>query len=284
MKNFISVAVISLLSIYTALAQSTEVSGTVSDTSGEPVPGAAVMITGSTIGTMTDIDGKFVLGLKNEPSDNATLTVSSIGFKNAVVPMAGQSVFNIVLENDQNIIEETVVIGYSTIKKKDLTGSIASVDGNKIQSRQTTSVSGALQGAMPGVTVTRSSSTPGVIADVIVGALGQNPNPIVLLIVIFVVGCVLTNFMSNTATTALMVPIATSLASNLGADPRSMIIATVIACSCAYATPIGMPANTMVVGLGGYKFRDYVKSGLPLIAVSFVLCIILLPILFPFYG
>lgn len=123
-----------------------------------------------------------------------------------------------------------------------------------------------------------------LIADVIVGALGSNPNPTVLLIVIFVVGCALTNFMSNTATTALMVPIATSLAQNLGADPRSMVIATVIACSCAYATPIGMPANTMVVGLGGYKFRDYVKAGLPLIAVSFVICVVLLPILFPFYG
>lgn len=123
-----------------------------------------------------------------------------------------------------------------------------------------------------------------LVADAIVGALGANPNPIVPLIVVFVVGRALTNFMSNTATTALMVPIASSLAQSLGADPRSMIIATVIACSCAYATPIGMPANTMVVGLGGYKFNDYVKAGLPLIAVSFVICIVLLPLLFPFYG
>ncbi len=122
-----------------------------------------------------------------------------------------------------------------------------------------------------------------LIADTIVGALGEHPNPIILLLVIFIVGCVLTNFMSNTATTALMVPIAVSLAQSLGADPRSMIIATVISCSCAYATPIGMPANTMVVGLGGYKFNDYVKSGLPLILVSFVICMVLLPILYPFF-
>ena len=122
-----------------------------------------------------------------------------------------------------------------------------------------------------------------LIADTIVGALGSSPNPMILLLVIFIVGCALTNFMSNTATTALMVPIATSLAASLGADPRSMIIATVIACSCAYATPIGMPANTMVVGLGGYRFNDYVKGGLPLILISFVICMVLLPVLFPFY-
>ena len=122
-----------------------------------------------------------------------------------------------------------------------------------------------------------------MIADKIGGLLGSNPNPILLLLVIFLVTCVLTNFMSNTATTALMIPIAVSLANSLGADPRSVVIATVIAGSCAYATPIGMPANTMVVGLGGYKFKDYVKSGLPLILVSFAICMILLPILFPFY-
>lgn len=122
-----------------------------------------------------------------------------------------------------------------------------------------------------------------VVADAIIGLLGSTPNPLILLFVIFIVGCTLTNFMSNTATTAIMVPIAASLAKNLGADPRAMIIATVIACSCAYATPIGMPANTMVVGLGGYKFKDYVKAGLPLIFVSFVISMVLLPILFPFY-
>ena len=122
-----------------------------------------------------------------------------------------------------------------------------------------------------------------LIADKIVGLLGANSNPIVLLLVIFIVTCALTNFMSNTATTALMIPIAVSLANNLGADPRAVVIATVIAGSCAYATPIGMPANTMVVGLGGYKFKDYVKSGLPLILFSFAICMILLPILFPFF-
>ena len=122
-----------------------------------------------------------------------------------------------------------------------------------------------------------------MIAGKVIGALGENPSPLLFTFVVFILCCVMTNFMSNTATTALMVPIASSLAASLGADPRSMIIATVIACSCAYATPIGMPANTMVVGLGGFKFKDYVKAGLPLILISFVICMVLLPVLFPFY-
>ena len=100
------------------------------------------------------------------------------------------------------------------------------------------------------LTLAKALDTTGageLIADKIVGLLGADPNPIVLLLVIFIVTCALTNFMSNTATTALMIPIAVSLANNLGADPRAVVIATVIAGSCAYATPIGMPADGVQV-------------------------------------
>ena len=136
------------------------------------------------------------------------------------------------------------------------------------------------------LTLAKALDTTGageLIADKIVGLLGADPNPIVLLLVIFIVTCALTNFMSNTATTALMVPIAVSLANSLGADPRAVVIATVIAGSCAYATPIGMPANTMVVTAGGYTFKDYAKAGVPLILVATVVSMILLPILYPFF-
>lgn len=122
-----------------------------------------------------------------------------------------------------------------------------------------------------------------VIADTIIAHLGENPSPYMLLIVILVISSVMTNFMSNTATTALLVPIGLSIATRINADPRAVLMAMVIGGSCAYATPIGMPANTMVLGLGGYKFKDYVKAGGPLVIISVVISAILLPIFFPFY-
>lgn len=121
------------------------------------------------------------------------------------------------------------------------------------------------------------------IANTVIGMLGENASPFALLVAVFMISCVLTNFMSNTATTALLVPIGVSIAASMGADPRAVLMATVIGGSCAYATPIGMPANTMVLAAGGYKFRDYVKAGLPLIIVSVAVSLILLPIFFPFF-
>ncbi|HDF2355633.1 TPA: SLC13/DASS family transporter [Klebsiella michiganensis] len=122
-----------------------------------------------------------------------------------------------------------------------------------------------------------------LVADHVIGMLGQNSSPFMLLVVVFALSIIMTNFMSNTATVALLVPVSLSIAAGMGADPRAVLMATVIGSSCAYATPIGMPANMMVLSAGGYKFVDYAKSGIPLIIVSTIVSLILLPILFPFH-
>ena len=122
-----------------------------------------------------------------------------------------------------------------------------------------------------------------MIAEKVIGALGSDPSPYILTLVVFLLCCVMTNFMSNTATTALMVPICLSIAQRIEADPRAVLMSCVIGGSCAYATPIGMPANTMVVGVGGYRFMDFVKAGFPLIIIATVVSMIILTIAFPFF-
>ena len=122
-----------------------------------------------------------------------------------------------------------------------------------------------------------------MIANKVIGLLGDNPSPYLLTFVVFMLCCVLTNFMSNTATTALMAPICLSIATGIGADPSAVLMACVIGGSCAYATPIGMPANTMVIGAGGYTFKDYAKAGVPMILVATIVSMILLPIMYPFF-
>ncbi|PLL38115.1 cation transporter, partial [Klebsiella michiganensis] len=122
-----------------------------------------------------------------------------------------------------------------------------------------------------------------IMARSIIDLLGHQASPFLLLSAVLIISCILTNFMSNTATAALLMPIGLSIANSMGADPRAVLMAIVIGCSCAYATPVGTPANMMIFSAGGYKFVDYVKVGLPLILISVIVSFILLPIFFPFY-
>lgn len=138
-------------------------------------------------------------------------------------------------------------------------------------------------GMLPVAIALEKTGAGTVIATTVIGFLGSDPSPMLMLIVLFTISCVLTQFMSNTATTALIAPIAVSISQAMGADPRAVLMAIVVGGSCAYATPIGMPANTMVYGPGGYKFLDYTKAGLPLIIVSFIVSVVLLPMFWPFF-
>ena len=137
-----------------------------------------------------------------------------------------------------------------------------------------------------GGTLAKALETTGageIMARSVIDLLGQQASPFLLLSSVLVISCALTNFMSNTATAALLMPIGLSIANSMGADPRAVLMAIVVGCSCAYATPVGTPANMMIFSAGGYRFMDYVRVGLPLIIISIIVSFILLPIFFPFY-
>ena len=122
-----------------------------------------------------------------------------------------------------------------------------------------------------------------LIADTVVGMMGEHPNPLVLCAVLYLISNVLTQFMSNTASAALLAPIGISIAQSIGADPKPVLMALGIAASMAYATPMATPPNTLVLGPGGFSFNDYVKVGLPLCIITFIASVAIIPIFWPFF-
>ena len=122
-----------------------------------------------------------------------------------------------------------------------------------------------------------------LIADTVVNMMGDHPNPIVLCAVLYLISNVLTQFMSNTASAALLAPIGISIAQSIGADPKPVLMAIGIAASMAFATPMATPPNTLVLGPGGFNFNDYVKVGVPLCIITFIASVIIIPIFWPFF-
>lgn len=135
----------------------TSVTGTVKDANGA-IPGANVIVKGSGQGTQAGADGGFSIRV-NDP--NAVLVFSFIGFKSQEVPVNGRSVIDVILQQDATSLEEVVVVGYGTQKRKDVTGSVASIDAETIRSRPITSAAEAIQGRVPGVQVMNNSAAPG---------------------------------------------------------------------------------------------------------------------------
>ena len=138
-------------------------------------------------------------------------------------------------------------------------------------------------GMMPVSSAMDKSGAGKLIADWTVGLMGGSPSPLVVTAVLFILSCVLTQFMSNTASAALLCPIGIAISQNLGADPKAVLMAIAVAASCAFASPVGTPPNTLVLGPGGYKFMDYVKAGTGLVIVAFIVSLVVIPMVWPFF-
>lgn len=162
MKNFalkfILTAVLGWGFAFAAEAQTLR--GGVKDAKGEPVIGASVVVEGiATLGVTSDVDGRFELQLPD--AKNNVLLVSFVGMKSQRIPVGGKTHIEIVMEDDATALEDVVVIGYGTVKRRDLTGSVASVTGDKLAMNPVSNIAQALQGQLPGVQVTAQDGRPG---------------------------------------------------------------------------------------------------------------------------
>ena len=141
----------------TAWGQKLQVSGKVTEAStGEPVPGAAVIVKGGTGGAVTDMNGAYSISVASD----ATLICSCIGYEEAETPVSGRSRIDFVLKEDSEMIEETVVVGYGTLKKSQLVGSVEQISGENLEGRTNANVSRTLQGQVPGLSIFQADGKP----------------------------------------------------------------------------------------------------------------------------
>lgn len=161
-------------------AQGITVKGTVIDNTGEPVIGANVTEKGTTNGMITDLDGHFSLSVKK----NAILVISYIGYITQEIPVKGNADLKVTLNEDSKALEEVVVIGYGTARKSDVTGSIASVQGDKLREVPATNITYALQNRIAGVDMSQTSSQPGASMQIRIRgtrSLNASNDPLVVL-------------------------------------------------------------------------------------------------------
>lgn len=164
----------------TLSAQSIQVSGIVTDTSGESIIGASVLEVGTTNGAITDLDGKFMLTVKK----GAELQISFVGYVTQNVKVSGNQPLKVVLKEDSQALDEVVVIGYGTQKKSDVSGSVTTVQGDKLNKMPTANAEAALQGMAPGLAVNFGSGAAGSSASLQVRGVttwGTDNSPLVII-------------------------------------------------------------------------------------------------------
>ena len=177
--NNLRFALVALLMAFVAQVSAQTIKGTVTDTSGEPVIGASVMEDGVPgNGGITDIDGNFTVTLKGKSNK---LKISYIGMKPQTINVAGKSSVNVKLEDEANNLNDVVVIGYGSVKRKDLTGSVATVNSETLAAVPVANASEALTGKMPGVQITTSEGSPDATVKIRVrggGSITQSNDPL----------------------------------------------------------------------------------------------------------
>ncbi len=154
------------------------VKGNISDADGEPLMGASVLVKGTATRVVADFDGNYSIAAHS----GDVLVFTYIGCEPKEIKVGSQSTIDVVLESSETLLNEVVVIGYGTVKKQDLTGSVSSISSATITDRKQSMLSNALQGAMSGVTVTRSGSGPGSSADVLIRGITTigNSSPLII--------------------------------------------------------------------------------------------------------
>ena len=155
-KRLLSALLVFLMLGVQAFAQNS-VTGKVTDSKGEAIPGASIMVKGTNTGVITDLDGNFRIKV----GANAELVFSSIGYKTTTVPVGNRGVINVILEDDTLLLDDVVVVGYGTARRKDLTGSLSAIQSETIAAQNTSTVSRMLEGAAPGLRVAATDGQPG---------------------------------------------------------------------------------------------------------------------------
>jgi len=161
-----------------AFAQGKQITGVIKDGTGEPMIGVNVLVKGTTNGTITDFDGKFAI---SDVKNSDVLTITYVGYVQQSIPVGNQTTFNIILKEDTETLDEVVVIGYGTVKKRDLTGSVASVSNETLTANPVSDVSQALQGKLAGVSVVSQDGRPGAEVSIRVrggGSITQSNDPL----------------------------------------------------------------------------------------------------------
>lgn len=162
----------------TVMQQNKTVTGVVTGENGEPIPGATVVVKGTSNGTITDLDGNY--SLSNVPAD-ATLQFSFVGMKLVELSASGRTQINVTLEEETIGLEEVVAVGYGTVKKKDITGSVASISGEQLAAVPVANAAQALKGRLPGVNVISQDGRPDAEISIRVrggGSVSQSNDPL----------------------------------------------------------------------------------------------------------